>query len=169
MTASDVLVVLEDLEALGVTAWVDGGWGVDALLGDQSRDHDDLDLALHRDALGEVVDLLEDQGFVVERDLRPTALALRHPDGRAVDLHPVECTEDGGGDQALPHGEQFHYGAPVTGVIGGRTVACCSVETQVATHQGYEPDLNDSEDMRRLAERFGLSLRPPYGETRSRT
>jgi lincosamide nucleotidyltransferase A/C/D/E len=35
MTAAHVLDALERLEAAGVEAWVDGGWGVDALLGDR--------------------------------------------------------------------------------------------------------------------------------------
>ena len=32
MNAGDVLAVLEQLEAAGVPTWLDGGWGVDALL-----------------------------------------------------------------------------------------------------------------------------------------
>jgi hypothetical protein len=33
MTATDVLEVLGRLEAAGLAVWVDGGWGVDALVG----------------------------------------------------------------------------------------------------------------------------------------
>ena len=39
MTAADVVEVLEWLEAVGVRAWVDGGWGVDALVGEATRAH----------------------------------------------------------------------------------------------------------------------------------
>ena len=46
MTAEDVLMVRDTLAAAGVPVWIDGGWGVDALVGTQSRDHDDLDLVL---------------------------------------------------------------------------------------------------------------------------
>jgi len=169
MTAADVVRVLDDLAELGVTVWVDGGWGVDALLGEQTRDHDDLDLVLGRADEQRVAAGLEARGYTIERDLRPTALALRHPDGRGVDLHLVEPTEDGGGDQALPGGGKFHYEAPTTGTIAGRAVSCCSLDTQVATHGGYEPDDGDRQNMRRLATRFGLTLPPPYDETRSRT
>jgi hypothetical protein len=42
------------------------------------------------------------------------------------------------------------------------------VQTQVVTHLGDEPDEDDRRDMRRLAERFGLTPPPPYDETRSR-
>lgn len=44
MTASDVAVVLDRLEDAKIEAWLEGGWGVDALLGKQTRTHDDLDL-----------------------------------------------------------------------------------------------------------------------------
>ena len=169
MTPPDVLLVWDHVQDAGVTAWVDGGWGVDALLGEQTRDHDDLDLVLDRTALEQVVGWLEDDGFVVERDLRPTALALRHPDGRGVDLHPVRLTEDGGGDQQVSDTEWFHYPPPVTGTVDGRPVKCCSVETQVAIHLGYPPDDDDHADMQRLAERFGLTLPPPYDVPISRT
>jgi lincosamide nucleotidyltransferase A/C/D/E len=33
----------------GLVVWLDGGWGVDALLGYRSRPHQDLDLVIARD------------------------------------------------------------------------------------------------------------------------
>jgi len=44
MTAGDVLEIVDLLEGVGVESWVDGGWSVDALLGEQTRPHEDLDL-----------------------------------------------------------------------------------------------------------------------------
>lgn len=35
---------IDTLDTHGVPFWVDGGWGVDALLGEQTRSHRDLDL-----------------------------------------------------------------------------------------------------------------------------
>jgi hypothetical protein len=49
LDASDVLVVLDQFDQAGLVAWLDGGWGVDALLGHQSRPHEDLDLVIARD------------------------------------------------------------------------------------------------------------------------
>ena len=37
MSSDDVVQILDRLAACGIEAWVDGGWGVDALLGDQTR------------------------------------------------------------------------------------------------------------------------------------
>jgi lincosamide nucleotidyltransferase A/C/D/E len=155
--ADAVLRLLEDLERLGAHAWIDGGWGVDALLGEQTREHDDVDLVVHRHDVPGIRALLAAQGFEVERDQLPAALALRHPDGRAVDLHPVDPTADGGGDQQVGDDASYHYAAPVSGTIDGRLVRCCSVETQLETHLGYDADDDDRADMARPAERFGVS------------
>lgn len=49
MRASDVIMIINALAAAGVDAWLDGGWGVDALVGEQTRPHDDLDLVIARE------------------------------------------------------------------------------------------------------------------------
>jgi lincosamide nucleotidyltransferase A/C/D/E len=163
MTAAQVIEVLTTLRQANVTAWVDGGWGVDALLGEQTREHDDLDLVVRAEAVSVIRRLLEAAGFAVERDWLPTALSLRHEDGRAIDLHPVESSLDGGGDQIQLDGvHRWHYSAPVRGSIGENPVLCCSPECQLAAHLGYQPDRNDHADMALLAQRFGLIPPVPY-------
>lgn len=163
MSAEQVDEVMTMLGQAGVSAWVDGGWGVDALLGEQSRDHDDLDLVVPAESVALIRELLQRGGFVVERDWLPTALAMRHGDGRAVDLHPVEPSAEGGGDQIQLDGvKRWHYGPPVVGHIGDHPVLCCSPQCQLAAHIGYAPDEHDRADMARLAERFGLDLPDPY-------
>ena len=49
MDIGEVLAVLADLTEAGCSVWVVGGWGVDALVGRQTRLHRDLDLALDAD------------------------------------------------------------------------------------------------------------------------
>ena len=46
MTADDVLHVVRIVREAGVTVWLDGGWGIDALLGAQFRRHEDLDVVV---------------------------------------------------------------------------------------------------------------------------
>lgn len=106
MSSWQVIEVLGALRRASVTAWVDGGWGVDALLGEQTREHDDLDLVVPADTMPVIRSLLAAAGFAVDRDWLPTARAMRHHDGRAIDLHPVEPTADGGGDG--PAGAEHH-------------------------------------------------------------
>jgi lincosamide nucleotidyltransferase A/C/D/E len=109
MTAADALEVLELLEAAGIEPWLDGGWGVDALLGVQTREHADLDLTIPVASVASAArELLEGAGFATLRDWLPVALALRDPRGREVALHPLAPSPDGGGDQAQPDGAPFH-------------------------------------------------------------
>jgi lincosamide nucleotidyltransferase A/C/D/E len=163
MRAADVLEVLARLQQAGTTAWVDGGWGVDALLGTTSRPHSDLDLVVLGPELPAVTSALIEAGYgTILRNWLPTALAVADQTGREIDLHPVTPTPDGGGNQALPDGTEFHYPPPTTGSIDGHPVACVDLETQLHCHLGYEPSTKDREDMRRLRDRFGVALPAPY-------
>jgi lincosamide nucleotidyltransferase A/C/D/E len=47
----------------GIRVWIDGGWCVDSLVGTQTRDHDDLDVAVDRDDVDELVAVLTDVGY----------------------------------------------------------------------------------------------------------
>jgi lincosamide nucleotidyltransferase A/C/D/E len=63
MTVDDVIEVLDRLAIAGVEIWLDGGWGVDALVGRQTRAHADLDLALARSDLELAATALGEAGF----------------------------------------------------------------------------------------------------------
>ena len=163
LTESDVLDVLDLLESTGAAAWVDGGWGVDALIGETTRVHSDLDLVVLWDQLDVVRGALAEAGFTkVLRDWLPTALAVADSAGREIDLHPVLGSSREGGQQLLPGGERFHYPAPVTGTIGGRRVLCVDAATQVQCHLGYEPTDKDRQDMARLHAGTGVELPLDY-------
>jgi lincosamide nucleotidyltransferase A/C/D/E len=161
VTPADVGEILDRLAAAGVRCWVDGGWGVDALLGTTTRLHADLDLVVFTPDLARARFALP--GFTrVLRDWLPAALALADDGGREVDLHPVTGAAGGGGEQLLPDGHRFRYPAPVPGVIGGRPVRCVDPHTQVLCHLGYPPGATDRLDVRRLCTRFGLAVPESY-------
>ncbi|MGV4926143.1 MULTISPECIES: nucleotidyltransferase domain-containing protein [unclassified Streptomyces] len=165
LNESDVLEVLDLLKSAGAAAWVDGGWGVDALIGEVTRTHADLDLVVLLDQLDVARDALFEAGFTqVLRDWLPTALAIADSAGREIDLHPVLGSSEGG-EQFLPDGERFHYPAPVTGTIGGRRVPCVDAATQVRCHLGYEPTDKDRQDMARLHASTGVELPLDYMPT----
>ncbi len=86
MTSADVLEVLQRLRDAGIEVWLDGGWGVDALLGEQTRDHDDLDLVLELARTDSAVAALSALGYAVTTDDRPTRLVLQDPTGRQIDI-----------------------------------------------------------------------------------
>jgi lincosamide nucleotidyltransferase A/C/D/E len=164
--AADVLDVLRLLDAAGVGCWLDGGWGVDALLGRQTRDHDDLDVVLDREQLGAAQEAL--RGFAHDPAVEPgppARLVLVDDRNRQVDLHPVGFDARGNGWQALGEGAWGMYpaaGLTGSGTVAGHPVRCVTAELQLWHHLGYPWDEQDWRDMTALAERFGLEL-PPRG------
>jgi lincosamide nucleotidyltransferase A/C/D/E len=101
MDAPEVLAVLDLLAAAGADVWVDGGWGVDALLAITTRRHSDLDLVVRLPELATVRQALREAGYDrVLRDWSPVAVALVDRRGHEIDLHLIRPTADGGGDRA---------------------------------------------------------------------
>ncbi|WP_207930576.1 nucleotidyltransferase domain-containing protein [Streptomyces hainanensis] len=160
MTADDVVSILDLLRSARVDVWTGGGWGVDALVGRQTRPHRDLDLMHRADQEPAVVAALTGAGFVETLDWRPVRFVLADAPGREIDLHPLVFGPDGSAAQASPDpGRPFHYPAScfVTGVIRGVTVPCLSPEQQVHFHQGYPPTDRDRHDMAQLRRAFGIA------------
>lgn len=173
MYAREVLEVLDQLKASGIETWVAGGWGVDALLGAQTRQHDDLDL---------IVDLArEDDAQVALETLRfrriraecfpgalmPKQIIMRDRAGRVVDLHGVDTRTWPGswrelleraGRSAVP----FDPARPfAVGTIAGRPVECVSPDLQLASRQVYALTDAAAADARALCARFRLA-EPQY-------
>ena len=65
LSAGDARTLYGALSAAGVRCWVVGGWGVDALIGQRTRPHKDLDVLALRQGLrlvGEPVRQLRGHG-----------------------------------------------------------------------------------------------------------
>lgn len=149
MGPAEVLRVLDALAATGCRCWISGGWGVDALVGRQTRTHRDLDLGFDAGAEGSVVEALGALGYQVETDWRPVRLELVAPGSRWVDLHPVVLDADGDGVQAGFDGAVFRSPATerVVGRLGGREVVCLSIAKQLELHRGYPSRVVDLHDV----------------------
>lgn len=166
-TADDVEHVLDLLAQAGVHVWVDGGWGVDALLGGPTRAHADLDLAVERASFDPALDALDAHGFRIVRDDGRHNRVVADRAGRIVDLHafdPTVVTTDADGI-ARHGGDGLAYeagGFDGRGTIGGRDVACIGAATSVRYHTGYEVDADDWHDVRLLCERFDLPIPDDY-------
>jgi len=63
MQANDVFELLKLLEQQGLDVVVDGGWGVDALVGHQTRAHADLDIAIEHKDVSKLRELLEARDY----------------------------------------------------------------------------------------------------------
>jgi lincosamide nucleotidyltransferase A/C/D/E len=168
MGVDDVLEVVGRLEAAGVEVWLDGGWGVDALLGAEHRPHRDVDVVLRLADADRAVAALAPLGFTVALDERPTRLVLAGTAGRQVDVHPVTFDALGTGWQAgaAAGGADAAYPAEgfTTGRVGGRPVGCIGPALQLVHHQGYPPSEVDRHDVALLCRRFGLA--PPRAGVR---
>ena len=84
-SADFVLDVLERVP----DAVVDGGWGIDALVGRATRVHDDLDLVLPAARLEEVVAILRPIGFTERLDEPPARVVLSTEFDQRIDIRPA--------------------------------------------------------------------------------
>lgn len=161
MNAHDVIELLDFLEQHGLDIVVDGGWGVDALLGEQTRQHQDLDIAIPESQVPALRALLSERGYAeVERDDSWACnFVLQDAAGRILDVHAYTLDANGRNVSGVPY-EAHHLGGH--GCIAGRAVRCIPAETMLAFHTGYAPDENDYHDVRLLCERFGLALPDGY-------
>jgi lincosamide nucleotidyltransferase A/C/D/E len=166
MTAADVVLILDRLDAAGVAAWLDGGWAVDAAIGEVTRDHEDLDLIVELEAVASMRMALARDGFQLVRGDPVSNFVLRDPGERKIDVHPVRFDARGDGIYRMEDGEDWTYpasGFPGTGIVAGRAVRCLTADVQMLCHAtGYDPDEIDAQDMGLLHERLGTSLLPPY-------
>ena len=161
MSVAEVHAVHDALGRAGVQVWLEGGWGVDALAGRQTRPHRDLDVDLDARHEPEALAALRDLGYEIETDWRPNRVELAAPGQRWVDLHPLTFDAEGNGVQAGLAGERYVYpaGCFTTGTIGGRTVGCLTATQQIAWHTGYRLRDVDRHDL--------VLLRGLTGPTRS--
>jgi lincosamide nucleotidyltransferase A/C/D/E len=157
----DAAFVIALLEQNGFEVHVDGGWAVDAVLGEQTRPHDDLDIALPHVQVPRLRALLSTRGFREQcrDDSSECNFVLADEAGRRLDVHSYTLDAAGLNVSGVPYsGEQLTG----RGVIGGYPVRCISPEWLVKFHTGYELDDNDWHDVRLLCERFHISVPDEY-------
>lgn len=149
MPAERVLSLLDLLTAANLNVWVDGGWGVDALVGRQTREHGDLDLGVARPDLDAAIAVLRTAGYAVtdDRYVEVTVQLTHTAEGHRVDFHPSTPHPDGGSEQLDFDDNTYYIPPPAVGQIAGREVRCLPLTTQFHTHQGYELRPEDLHDL----------------------
>jgi len=158
----DVITFYIDLDNLGIRIWIDGGWGVDALLGEQTRPHTDLDIVIQQKDLQKVLELLRKRGYQnVERDdTRPCNFVLGDDRGHEIDFHVIVFDNDGNGIYGpVENGEMYPFGSLLgTGNVNGHSVRCVSPEYMVKFHTGYELSESGSKDISALCKKFRIDF-----------
>jgi lincosamide nucleotidyltransferase A/C/D/E len=161
LDTTDVIELLDFLEQSGIEVYVDGGWAVDALIGEQTRSHDDLDVAVPHGQVPLLRHLMATRGF----DERAVAdswecnFVLADAGDRRLDVHSYTLDAAGKNVGGVPYAAEHLTG---TGIIAGRSVRCIHPAWLVKFHTGYEIDERDRHDVRLLCERFGLPLPDEY-------
>jgi lincosamide nucleotidyltransferase A/C/D/E len=173
VSPQDVIDILHALSKHGIQVWVSGGWGIDALLREETRPHKDLDILMLVDDVQRMRDVLSGVGYRLKEiwaenawtiDLRgarvPTAFVLQDAVGRELDAHAMRLDNRGNGIPAWAEAGLVltweDLGA--RGRIVGLSVRCITAEAQVRLHTGYDLPNEQRRDMRLLHERLGVVL-----------
>lgn len=181
MNAQDVLTLYTLLGDHDVQLWLDGGWGIDALLGRQTRPHKDLDAFVAFADLPTLTTVLSQQGFGLKQiweenqwlrhagpmplignpatgDEIATAFVLKDGHGRELDCHVLHIAEDGYPTPAWRCSLAFAADdLSGQGSIAGMPVPCLSATMHMRTHTGYELQAKDLQDLRHLHEQLGIA------------
>ncbi len=162
MTSAALVELLCAIDNAGIEVWLDGGWGVDALLGEQTRSHKDVDLVIQVSALTELRRVLSSRGFAERPGGASSNFVLEHSSGLEVDVHAVTFDANGNGVYRMANGQDWIFpaeGFNGRGSVDGKAVRCLSATTQVLCHaQGYVPTEKDRRDMALLHRRYGVEL-----------
>ena len=95
------------LDGGGIEVWLDGGWGVDALLGHQSRKHKDVDLVMRVTDVPKARSILASRGFAFKEGSIPTSFVLADTGGLEIDVHAVVFDQQGNGNYRMQNGEDW--------------------------------------------------------------
>lgn len=164
MNEKDAVQIISDAEQHGIPVLLDGGWGVDALLGKQTREHSDVDLFIEACNGRKFITLLKQQGFkeIQQAYTTPSHTVWQDEKGRIVDLHLYESGENG---SFLFEGNSYPAKTfSSVGRIAGKTVRCIPPQEQIHFHSGYELDENDIHDVKLLCAHFGISVPEEYSK-----
>ena len=82
------------LESLDMQFWLDGGWGVDVLYGQQTRLHRDIDIDFDANYTDQLLDLLQERGYQIETNWLPTRVELHRKELGYIDIHPFVLNAD---------------------------------------------------------------------------
>lgn len=166
LDAETVLKIYTELTNAGASIWLDGGWGIDALLGEQSRPHDDVDLILQQADLERACNRLAGLGYadVPVADTRPWNFVLGDEAGLRIDMHVIVIDQNGDGIYGpVENGQKYPASSLGTfGTILGTRVRCLSPQYQLESHLGYAIRSKDVQDVCRLCEKFTLQLPDAY-------
>lgn len=162
MNAAEVLDIVGRFSETGIKVWLDGGWGVDALLQEQTRPHTDLDVVIEERSVSRARTILEARDYkdVPRDDSRPENFVLQDAQGNQVDFHVIRFDACGNGVYGPAEAGEYYpaHAFEAVGHIEGHTVVCLTPQYLLESRKGYPLRPKDAADVTRLCEAFGLPL-----------
>lgn len=161
MSQEDVIELLNLFERNGIEVIVDGGWGVDALVGEQTRSHEDLDIATEHKNVPFLRKLLKKEGYeeIPRGDSTDYMFIMADKAGHKVDVHSYTFDAKGNNIYGIEYPLESLSGA---GLIGSRTVKCIAAESVLKFHQNYAIDNDNYHDVKVICEKLNLPLPEEY-------
>ena len=161
VSEKEAIEIMNYASQIGVKVYLDGGWGVDALLKRQTRPHNDIDLFIEEINRDRFIKMLPSKGFyeVIETYTTNDHTVWKDKLDRVIDLHIFRF------DNHEIIFEENEY--PVDsfsgiGTIGDIEVSCIGAEYQVSFHVGYEIRDKDIHDVKLLCETFNIPIPEQY-------
>ena len=142
MEATNVIELYNDFSRSGMTIWIDGGWAVDAVVGRETRPHQDLDIAFENKHVSLLKRCLEQHGYVaVNREGRSErSFVYADAESRCIDVHVVVLDKRDGVHGSSLDGIAYPAGSLTgEGVIAGTTVRCVKAELLLQFKTSYPP------------------------------
>lgn len=99
MTVNDVDILYTQIKNLGIKIWLDGGWGVDALLGRKTRPHEDVDIVIQHKDVPKLRQFLKEKDYqdIKRNDTSAWNFVLGDKKGHLVDVHAITLDSRGNG------------------------------------------------------------------------
>jgi len=161
MNEKDVVDLLKKTKNIGIDVWIAGGWGVDALVGFQTRPHNDIDIFVQKKDANAFIEMMNSNGYTeTKMEYSTDDHTVWCDNNRIIDLHLFEFAEAG-----TLRFENETYQSNIfigKGIIGGIAVCCLTAKAQLEYHKGYEFSEKDIHDVLLLCKTFGLPVPEQY-------
>ncbi len=173
MTAKALNQIIADLKELEVLFYLDGGWGVDALLGEETRPHKDADLIIFKRDLQKVKEYFLSQGYIDKTEGNVWWHFFMEKPDTAVDFLVIESDNKGGAFLGPQENDMYFPPEAFDGIgyINDQKVNCLDAayrvkaltrEFGVVVKNRYQITEKDCRDLILLCKKFDLPVPADY-------
>ncbi len=147
MTAESVISIYTELEQIGIKIWIDGGWAKDVLIGRQTREHRDLDIAVEKKNLSKLIEYFISQEYaeIARPEKYKWDIVLGDNKGHEIDIHAFSFDEAGNIIDELYWDAFTGNALNGTGLINKTQVRCIHIDHLLKTLDSKKRELRDKD------------------------